>query len=128
VPSDDGAIVRRAVRWAAGIGVAGSAVFLGFRRWDWALGFGLGAALSLLNVVLIRRSVHRLTPAGAALPLRRILAGSLFRTGLVAAVVVAGVLLIRVNLLAVGLGLLAALAALATQALTSGPAAPPGEP
>lgn len=125
MPSDDGAIVSRAGRWAAGIGVAGAAVFLGFRLWDWALGFGLGAALSILNVVLIRRSVRRFTAAGEGAPIRQVFAGSLLRTGLVAVLILAGFFLVRVNLMAVGLGLLAAQVALAAQALWSGLPVPP---
>ena len=125
MPSDDGAVVNRAGRWAAGIGVAGVVLFVGLRWWDWALGFGLGAALSILNVTLIARSVRRLTHEGEAVPIRRVLAGSFLRTGFVAAVVFAGFFFARANLWAVGLGLLAVQAALAAQAFSSGVPAPP---
>lgn len=98
------AFVRGSLWGAAIVGAAGVAGLALVGRGAWAAAFGLGAAISLGNVWLISRAVAQLGDEGVALSAWW--KGSLLRFVLVGLVLVAALLLFRLNLIALVAGLL----------------------
>lgn len=86
-----------------GILGVGACALLG--RVGWALGFAVGAALSLGNFHLIVQAVTRFSGGGAAGRPRAVWKGSIFRLGIAAAVLFGALVFLRLPVLAVALGL-----------------------
>ncbi len=87
------------------MGAAGVVVLWLSGRAGWAVGFGLGAAVSIGNFHLITRSVERLTGPAADRASRHLWKGALFRFGIVAIVLFLAVAVFKVNVLALLAGL-----------------------
>jgi len=98
------------IRWtlagAIVIGVAGTVVLFALGRPGWAVGYALGAAISLGNFHLITRAVTRLTELDAKRAPGHLWKGVLFRFGAVAIVLFLAVAVFHVNVLALIAGLL----------------------
>lgn len=77
-----------------------------FGRTGWAVGFGVGAAVSLGNFHLITHAVKRLTDPDPGRASRHLWKGALFRFAIVGLVLLVAVVLLRVNVLALVAGLL----------------------
>ena len=100
------AFIRRTLAGAAGVGSAGTVVLLLFGRFGWAAGFALGVAVSLGNFHLITRAVLRLTDTETTQASGHLWKGALFRFGIVVIVLLAAVMVFRVNVVALLAGLL----------------------
>lgn len=98
--------IRRTLVGAAVVGAAGVVVLLLSGRVAWAVGFGLGAAVSLGNFHLITRAVGRLADPDTRKASGHLWKGALFRFGIVAIVLFLAVVVFRVNVLALLAGLL----------------------
>lgn len=98
--------VRRTLAGAIAVGVAGTVAVLVFGRPGWAVGYALGAAVSLGNFHLITRAVMRLTDLDTKRAPGRLWKGALFRFGIVAIILFVAVVVFRVNVLALMAGLL----------------------
>jgi len=99
-------LIHRTLVGASVVGAAGAVVLLLLGRTGWAIGFALGATVSLGNFHLITRAVARLSgpnPAGAS---RHLWKGALFRFGIVGIVLFVAVVVFRLNVLALLAGLL----------------------
>ena len=98
------------IRWtlagAIVVGAAGTVALLAFGRLGWAVGYALGAAISLGNFHLITRAVTRLTELDAKRAPGHLWKGALFRFGIVAIVLFVAVAVFHVNVLALIAGLL----------------------
>ena len=98
------------IRWtlagAIVVGAAGTVALLAFGRLGWAVGFALGAAVSVGNFHLITRAVTRLTDVDAGRAPGHLWKGALFRFGIVAIVLFVAVAVFHVNVLALIAGLL----------------------
>ena len=77
-----------------------------FGRTGWAVGFGVGAAVSLGNFHLITHAVTRLTDPDPGKASRHLWKGALFRFAIVGIVLFVAVVVLRVNILALVAGLL----------------------
>jgi hypothetical protein len=99
--------IRRTLVGALLVGAAGAVVLLLFGRPEWAVGFGLGAAVSLGNFHLIARAVARLTDPDARGAPGHLWKGAVFRFAIVGAVLFVAVVAFRVSILALVAGLLA---------------------
>ncbi|HYL80642.1 MAG TPA: ATP synthase subunit I [Candidatus Acidoferrum sp.] len=97
--------VRRTLAGALVVGVAGVVVLLLTGRRAWAGAFGLGAAISLGNFHLIVRAVRGLDRPGPGAS-RHLWKGTLLRFAIVAAMLVLGVVVLRIDVLALVAGLL----------------------
>ena len=100
------AFIRRTLAGAAGVGSAGTVALLVFGRIGWAAAFALGAAVSLGNFHLITRAVLRLTDTEPTQAPGHLWKGALFRFAIVAVVLLAAIVVLRVNVLALLAGLL----------------------
>lgn len=97
--------VRRTLAGTLVVGAAGVVVLLLLGRSAWALGFGLGAAISLGNFHLIVRAVRGLDRPGPGVS-RHLWKGTLFRFAIIAAMLVLTVVVLRIDVLALVAGLL----------------------
>jgi hypothetical protein len=88
------------------VGAAGTVALLAFGHLGWAVGYALGAAISLGNFHLITRAVTRLTELDAKRAAGHLWKGALFRFGIVAIVLFVVVAVFHVNVLALIAGLL----------------------
>ncbi len=88
------------------VGAAGTVVLLLFDRIEWAVGFGVGAAVSLGNFYLITHAVTRLMDPDPGKASRHLWKGTLFRFAIVGSVLFLAVVVLRVNVLALLAGLL----------------------
>lgn len=86
----------------AGVAVIGLALW---GRWAWAIGFAVGALISLGNFQLIARAVEGVAADGGR-PANTLWKGALFRFGIVGAALVVALLVFRVSLPALVAGLL----------------------
>ncbi len=104
--SEREAFVRTTVLGAAA--VAGAAVIglVVWGRWAWAVGFGVGAFVSLGNFHLIARAVGGVAEAGRGRAAHTLRKGALFRFGVAGALLVLALLVFRVSLPALVAGLL----------------------
>ena len=102
--------VRGALLGALALVAAGLIGFGRFRMWDWALGFGLGALVSLLSFRLIVASVLHFTehPTSQSRGQRGWWIRSLFRLLGTAIILVLVIVYLPVNLVGIALGLLVA--------------------
>ncbi len=105
------AFVRGIVQGALAVAGSGLVLFLFFKMWEWALGFAVGAAISLGNFHLIVRTVSRLGLPGVS-PRAESQHGSLWRGTIPRLLMAGGVLYValsylRVNVFGLALGLLA---------------------
>ena len=98
--------IRRTLAGAVAVGVAGTAALLAFGRPGWAVGYALGAAISLGNFHLITRAVMHLTELDTKRAPGHLWKGALFRFGIVAIVLFVAVAVFHVNVLALMAGLL----------------------
>jgi hypothetical protein len=102
---DRESFVRRTLAGALAVGAAGAVVLLVLGRRDWAMAFGLGAAISVGNFQLIVRAVRGLDrPAPGAS--RHLWKGTLFRFTIIGAILAVGVVVLRLDVLALVAGLL----------------------
>ncbi|MBI5166893.1 MAG: ATP synthase subunit I [candidate division NC10 bacterium] len=100
--------VKRTYRLAlilTGLGV-GLSLVLG--RGDWALGFGVGAGISLANFALIARATTRVFYSGRGGRIRYPWKGFLFRFLVVGILLFLAIFFLKINFFALVLGLLAA--------------------
>ena len=101
------AFVRGTVQGALAVAGSGLILFLLLKMWEWALGFAVGAALSLGNFHLIVRAVSRLgSPplrGGGVSPWR----GALTRLLVVGSLLYVALRYLRVNVFGLALGLVA---------------------
>ncbi len=88
------------------VGAAGTVILLLCGRTGWALGFGLGAAVTLGNFHLITHAVARLTDPDPGKASRHLWKGALSRLAIVGTVLFVAVVVLRVNVLALLAGLL----------------------
>jgi hypothetical protein len=102
------AFVRQTLVTTGIIGAAGAATLFFLGRGAWAIAFGVGAAVSLANFLLIARAVKGMGGAGAPEARGRLWKGSLFRFAIVGLVLAAALLVFRESLLALVAGLLIA--------------------
>lgn len=97
------------IRWtlvgALVVGAAGGLLLLLVGRPGWAVGFSLGAVVSLGNFHLITRAVERLTGGDTTQGSRHLWKGALFRFVIVGVVLFLAVAVLRVNILALLAGL-----------------------
>jgi hypothetical protein len=102
---------QRELLWRVGRGalwllVGGGALLTALGRWDWLLGFAVGAGISLGNFSLIARAVGQ-AGGGKVLRPARALRDSLLRLGLTGLALFLVVVYLPVNFIALALGLLA---------------------
>jgi len=97
--------VHQTLAGALIVGAAGAVVLWLFGRPGWAVGFGLGAAVSVGNFQLITRSVGHLAGPAADRASRHLWKGAFFRFGIVAIVLFLAVAVFKVNILALLAGL-----------------------
>jgi len=84
---------------------AGGIALLLFGRPGWAVGFSLGAAVSLGNFHLITRAVRRLAEPDTTQASQHLWKGALFRFVIVGIVLFLAVVVLQVNVLALLAGL-----------------------
>ena len=109
--NEQGAFVRDTVQGALAVAGSGLVLFLLLKMWEWALGFAVGAALSLGNFHLIVRAVSHLEPPTASSPAGG-REGHPWRGAFTRLLVAGGVLYValrylRVNVFGLALGLVA---------------------
>ena len=97
--------VRQTLVGALVVGAAGGMVLLLFGRFGWAVGFSLGAAVSLGNFHLITRAVRRLAEPDTTQASQHLWKGALFRFVIVGIVLFLAVVVLQVNVLALLVGL-----------------------
>jgi hypothetical protein len=90
-----------------GLLVAGAAVIglAAWGRWAWAIGFAVGALVSLGNFQLIAHAVGGVAGVERGRALSTLWRGVLFRFGISGAVMVVALLLVRVSIPALAAGL-----------------------
>lgn len=98
--------VRGTLLSAAAVAAAGVAVLALLGRWAWAMGFAVGALVSLGNFHLIVRAVESLVPTAGARVVGTVWKGALFRLGIVGVVLAVALAVFRVSLPALAAGLL----------------------
>lgn len=98
--------VRSTVLGAAAVAAVGIVGLGAWGRWDWAVGFAVGALVSLGNFHLIARAVGGVAEVDAGRAANTLWKGSLFRFGLTGAALVVALLVFRVSLPALVAGLL----------------------
>ncbi len=98
--------IRRTLAGASVVGAAGAVALFAFGHPGWAVGFALGAAISLGNLHLITRAVTRLTELDGKRAPGHLWKGALLRFGIVAIVLFMAVAIFHVNVLALIAGFL----------------------
>jgi len=90
-----------------GVLVAGAAVIglAAWGRWTWAIGFAVGALVSLGNFQLIGQAVDRMASVERGRAASTLWRGALLRFGISGAVLVVALLLVRVSIPALVAGL-----------------------
>lgn len=106
VLDDSESFIRWTLAGAIVVGAAGTGALLAFGRPGWAVGYALGAAISLGNFHLITRAVTHLTELDAKRAPGHLWKDALFRFGIVAIVLFVAVAVFHVNVLALIAGLL----------------------
>jgi hypothetical protein len=98
--------VRGTLLCAAAVAAAGVAILALLGRWAWAMGFVVGALVSLGNFHLIVRAVSGLVPTPGVPVVGAVWKGALFRLGIVGVVLAVALAVFRVSLPALAAGLL----------------------